>query len=125
MSDKYKLSNGMEVEPNFIKLGMNRFCDLFWDYYMYVDRPEYTIDYILADEKVKVKFLKTEYCKEGSNFRFCILRCARRDSEIIVSKVFPRLHHVNTVLGGNEYIELCTKALDALNKYAEQRGEQR
>lgn len=92
--------NALKIYPGFLK-------NKIWDYYFYADRKTYTIDHILSKYNCPVKFLNKEFVKPDSDFCFCVLKCKKKFSKILIEKVFEELHRANLILGGKEYSQMC------------------
>lgn len=95
---------------NYLKLRPG----LFRDYFAYIDDETYTIDALLMQEKIRVKFKSDMVHPDNKKFCISILSCWKKDSDIIEHTVLKKLDNALLIKHGDDYTKYLDKVHDIL-----------
>ena len=92
------------------------FKHIFYEYYIYVDSPDYKADYIIVSNCVKGKILRT-WINENEEYRLIEVRIRKYDAELF-EDCMDQLIKKQLISGNTDYLDranfLCNQLLELL-----------
>ena len=102
---EYQMTNGIRLKK----------FSLFFDYYAYIDTPDYLADSLFIKHKVSVCCMQ-EYCHPATEYIVILCKCLKKDSERFCTAL-EELSNKMLICGHPDYIDFCQNTRKKSEEY--------